>query len=761
MASLYSGGYYNNINIVNPYNLVNSNTNVNNYSSMVKMYSPIVNNPPKVQYINQNNSPPFLYEEEKTSINQPLKNLYNNNTFQINRIVNQYQVPIANINYNSKKIPRFYSKPGENIIFTNNNYLGNNNQPKNIQRSNTVNYNPRLTAIPKANHKFYYNLINNNLQSAGRRTVSNNNRLFTSKNNNSQLNKTLNNIKVVHINHINNNDNKIPLNNKNNFPNLVEVTKITNNSNNNNLKNYALVNENRINNIKQIKIENNENLETNNDNYKKNNEANKSEEIFMIAPKVTKIMNEKQENYRQIKDIDLFDNTDEFIQHHEQMKSLEKSSKNPLINDKINQFAYSAHLPNTVKQLNNSYDIPNIYSNINIYNNNINYTQQNTFDNIEKQEKEHQKQPLTPLFKEKENQNQPLISLFTEKEHQKQPLTPLFKEKENQNQPLISLFNEEHQKQPLTPLFTEKENQNQPLISLLNEKKHQNQTVAPFLTDNSEIMSNTKCYEYYRTTINSPVTSYGYSQDQNTKHRNYMEDEGRAIENFNGDPNKILFCLFDGHGGGQVSKFLQENFGKYMKKILNYNNMISGFTLLFKAIDEDIKKLNCPNVGSTATIVYIEKLKENNKRILYCANVGDSRCVLVSKNGVYRLSYDDRVKDPQESERINKNGGIIVNNRVYGQLMLSRSFGDWRIKDVGVIVDPHIIRYELTDDDSFCVIASDGVWDVLKDEECSVLEKMYVNTGEMSKKIITECLRRNSFDNLSCFVIKKKKKIIK
>ena len=704
MASLYSGGYYNNINIVNPYNLVNSNTKViNNYSSMVKMYSPMVNNSPKVQYINQNNAPPFLFEEEKSSINQPLKNLYNNNPFQINRIASQYQVPIANINYNGKRISRFYSKPGENIIFTNNNYLDNNNQPKNIQRSNTVNYNPRQTAIPKANHKYYYNLINNNLQSNGRRTVSNNNRIFTlKKNNDSQLNNTLNNIKVVHINQINNNDNKIPLNNKNNFPNLVKVTKIINNNNNNNLNNYVLINESKINNINQIKMENNENLEkTNNDNYKKNSETNKTEDIFMIIPKETKIKNEEQENFLQTKDNDLFDNIDEFIQHHEQMKSLEKSSKNPLINDKINtrsQFAYSAHLPNNVKNLNSNYDIPNIYSNTNIYNNNINYTQQNAFDNIEKQEKEYQNQPLTPLF--------------TEKEYQNQPLTPLFYEKE-----------------------------------------HQNQKVTPFLTDNGEIMSNTKCNEYYRTTINSPVTSYGYSQDQNAKHRNYMEDEGRAIENLNGDPNKILFCLFDGHGGGQVSKFLQENFGKYMKKILNYNNMISGFTTLFKAIDEDIKKLNCPNVGSTATIVYIEKLKENNKRILYCANVGDSRCVLVSKNGVYRLSYDDRVKDPQESERINKNGGIIVNNRVYGQLMLSRSFGDWRIKDVGVIVDPHIIRYELSDDDSFCVIASDGVWDVLKDEECSVLEKMYMNTGEMSKKIISECLRRNSFDNLSCFVI--------
>lgn len=232
-----------------------------------------------------------------------------------------------------------------------------------------------------------------------------------------------------------------------------------------------------------------------------------------------------------------------------------------------------------------------------------------------------------------------------------------------------------------------------------------------------------------------------------------MEDEGRVIENFNGDPNKILFCLFDGHGGGQVSKFLQEKFYLYMKNIFNYSDFKTGFLEIFKKVDEDIKLLNCPKVGSTATIVYIEKEVETGKRILYCANVGDSRSVLVTKNGVYRLSYDDRVKDPIESERINKYGGIIVNNRVYGQLMLSRSFGDWNIKDVGVIVDPHFTKFELDEDALFCVIASDGVWDVLKDEECIILEKMYVNTGEMSKKIIGECIKRKSFDNLSCFVI--------
>jgi hypothetical protein len=35
-----------------------------------------------------------------------------------------------------------------------------------------------------------------------------------------------------------------------------------------------------------------------------------------------------------------------------------------------------------------------------------------------------------------------------------------------------------------------------------------------------------------------------------------MEDKGKAIENLNNDPNKILFCLFNGHRGGQVSNFL-------------------------------------------------------------------------------------------------------------------------------------------------------------------------------------------------------------
>ena len=285
----------------------------------------------------------------------------------------------------------------------------------------------------------------------------------------------------------------------------------------------------------------------------------------------------------------------------------------------------------------------------------------------------------------------------------------------------------------------------------LNRKSYHNMQIqSTFFTYNGELRSNSKSEEYFRQTNTAPVKSYGYYQNQGRRH--YMEDEGKVIENVNGDPNNILFCLFDGHGGGQVSKFLQNNFGHYMKKILHSDDYNLAFINLFNQIDKDIKKLNCPSVGSTATIVFIEQ--QEDKRFLYCANIGDSRCVLVKKNKVVRLSYDHRVADQNEKNRIISNGGIIVNGRVYGILMLSRSFGDFLTKDYGVIVTPYVTKTELTEDDLYCVIASDGVWDVIKDNDCSILPKMGLETGELSKRIVLESLRRKSKDNLSCFVVK-------
>lgn len=62
---------------------------------------------------------------------------------------------------------------------------------------------------------------------------------------------------------------------------------------------------------------------------------------------------------------------------------------------------------------------------------------------------------------------------------------------------------------------------------------------------------------------------------------------------------------------------------------------------------------------------------ESGHKILYIANVGDTRAV-ISRNGVAeRMSVDHKCDDPGERERVKQDGGIILENRVGGQLAVS------------------------------------------------------------------------------------------
>lgn len=50
-------------------------------------------------------------------------------------------------------------------------------------------------------------------------------------------------------------------------------------------------------------------------------------------------------------------------------------------------------------------------------------------------------------------------------------------------------------------------------------------------------------------------------------------------------------------------------------------------------------------------------------------------------------------------------------------LAMARAFGDFCLKDYGVISVPEFFHWALTDSDQFVVLASDGVWDVLSNKE--------------------------------------------
>lgn len=66
-------------------------------------------------------------------------------------------------------------------------------------------------------------------------------------------------------------------------------------------------------------------------------------------------------------------------------------------------------------------------------------------------------------------------------------------------------------------------------------------------------------------------------------------------------------------------------------------------------------------------------------------------------------------------------GGMVINKRVMGLLAVTRSFGDHSIKEF-VISEPYIQSRKIIDDHSFIVLACDGVFDVLSDEEtCNIV----------------------------------------
>jgi serine/threonine protein phosphatase PrpC len=197
-----------------------------------------------------------------------------------------------------------------------------------------------------------------------------------------------------------------------------------------------------------------------------------------------------------------------------------------------------------------------------------------------------------------------------------------------------------------------------------------------------------------------------------------MEDTYTCNDNFAGDVTCGMFGVFDGHGGITVSEYLRDRFPEELRdRIVNENptDLVNIIEETFEKLDKEIKIIDSEQCGSTACIGIIRI--ESGHKVLYIANVGDTRALL-SRNGVEeRLSIDHRLSDKNEYNRVTKSGGIVLNDRVGGTLILTRAFGDYALKDAGVIVAPSIRKHFIRPFDRFVVIASDGVYDTLTDQE--------------------------------------------
>ncbi len=273
--------------------------------------------------------------------------------------------------------------------------------------------------------------------------------------------------------------------------------------------------------------------------------------------------------------------------------------------------------------------------------------------------------------------------------------------------------------------------------------------------------------------------------------RNEMEDKVILLQHpeFNKSANirdsahRSFFAVFDGHGGDVSAEYCRQH---VHVNFLNEKSFTSNPSQALRAAllrtDAEFcgacRRINLlTSSGTTALAVYIQG------SMLICANIGDSRGVLCRSGRALPVSNDHKPGRKDEKERVEALGGRVgitedeaFSNkpknclclreyfipkrplRVFpGGLSVSRTIGDISMKSTALIIaDPEMFSLVLTPLDSFLVLACDGVWDVMNNQQVVDCVKKHVHMGdpeEAARQLAKEAYRRGSTDNISAIVV--------
>uniref|UniRef100_A0A0E0R7H5 protein-serine/threonine phosphatase n=1 Tax=Oryza rufipogon TaxID=4529 RepID=A0A0E0R7H5_ORYRU len=254
------------------------------------------------------------------------------------------------------------------------------------------------------------------------------------------------------------------------------------------------------------------------------------------------------------------------------------------------------------------------------------------------------------------------------------------------------------------------------------------------------------------------------------------QDAMVAWENYNGRSDTVFCGVFDGHGphGHLIARkvrdilpsrlcdliyedcgdsptsnsdvsTLEENLSPYADAECRsptlagqkehqefFNAMKESFRKAFKNVDKELKlQRNIDSICSGTTAVTL--IKQGHDLIV--GNLGDSRAVLGTRDQndklvAHQLTVDLKPDHPREARRIRRcNGRVFAHqdepdvarlwlpNCNSPGLAMARAFGDFCLKDFGLISVPDVTYRQITEKDEFIVLATDGVWDVLSNQE--------------------------------------------
>lgn len=215
------------------------------------------------------------------------------------------------------------------------------------------------------------------------------------------------------------------------------------------------------------------------------------------------------------------------------------------------------------------------------------------------------------------------------------------------------------------------------------------------------------------------------------------------------DADAAFFGVYDGHGGAKVAKFAAINLHRYILNRPEYkaNDIQDAVRQGFLDCDRAMKmaeELKDEMAGCTAVTALIK----GNK--LWCGNAGDSRCIGGVGGRAVALSRDHKPNDPAERERIVAAGGFVEYNRVNGNLALSRALGDFFFKKNSdlpeneqiVSAEPEVQMTEVTEDWDFLLLACDGIWDVLSNQQVADFITTRIGRNVQPEQICEELMDR-------------------
>lgn len=242
-------------------------------------------------------------------------------------------------------------------------------------------------------------------------------------------------------------------------------------------------------------------------------------------------------------------------------------------------------------------------------------------------------------------------------------------------------------------------------------------------------------------------TQTGWRSDMEDEHAIYLDDrrEFFAAE------------IYDGHGGREAANiaarmltpYFMHAWTKDLEKPLKERHRL--YDLLHRAylaVDSHIIESGI-NGGTTAANLFII-----GDRFM-AANAGDTRVVINTAEGCLSLTKDHKPEFPEERRRIESLGGEVISYgvaRVQGVLSMSRALGDAYLKPY-VTTEPRIIEGFLGMENHFAILACDGVWDVLTQEDVMEMTLSIANAEKAAAAIATKALDYGSVDNITVIVL--------